>query len=224
MRTLVIEDLRLFRDFLVHSLESQPQLSCILSAKDGREALDIAANFQPQLVFLDILIPKLSGILFAKQLRQIQLSPQFIVVSAEIDPKTLLQIQQINPIGWIDKATTGGDELRAIIQQVLAGKRYISPSIQAELQRIRTDQASFDKLLTRREQEILTLIGAGMSDEEIADNLGMKVSTAQTHRNSIRFKLGCHKSTQLMTKALSLGFWKPCFEAMDLTQSYHDHR
>ncbi|MEX0323152.1 MAG: response regulator [Puniceicoccaceae bacterium] len=206
MKIVVVEDQSLFREFLEALVNEQYEL--VGSAEDGESALELIRRTCPDLVLLDLLIPKLSGIELARELMTWQPAPRILALSAETDAKTLYDVSVLGLPGFIDKKDTTIDVLKKAIQTVGRGQRFISESVRQRLVTLRRDQNAFQKILSNREQEILSLIGGGLLDADISEQLGITVSSAQTHRANILRKLELHSTTELMRYALEKGFWK----------------
>ncbi|MEX0332516.1 MAG: LuxR C-terminal-related transcriptional regulator [Puniceicoccaceae bacterium] len=223
MRVVVVEDQILFQEFLIDQLRDKMGFEIAGIATDGEAALELILREKPDLVILDILIPKLSGIHVARRLLAVMPKLRIIALSAETDPKTVYQVNKQHLPAFIDKKEASVDVLRQAIEGVLARQRYYSPSIQAVLNQLRTDPKAFQKILTKREQEVLTLIGSGLSDREIGEGLGLSESSVQTHRRNLFRKLDVHSTPELIRYANECGFWKPAFPSMGLQDTYHVH-
>jgi DNA-binding NarL/FixJ family response regulator len=223
MRIAVIEDQVLFQDFLVSLLKDKLGHEVVGIAKDGIEGLRMIREVKPDLLILDILIPSLSGIHIARTLQDELPSVKILVLSSETDRKTLHQLHKLHLPGFIDKKEASIKTLEAALAQISAGKRYFSPSMEDTLTDLKKDPMAFQKILTKREQEILTHIGAGLADHEIADLLGLSDSSVQTHRRNLFRKLDLHSTPELIRFAAENGFWKVSFSQMGLSESYHLH-
>ncbi|MEY3001514.1 MAG: hypothetical protein RL648_1728 [Verrucomicrobiota bacterium] len=224
MKTLIVEDQVLFRDFLVAVLQRNDALLPLGTAGDGRVALDLFRAHHPRLVLLDILIPEQSGILVARHILKEAPATRVIALSSERDPKTLYQIHQLGLAGFIDKNETDAPTLTQAISTVLSGGQFFSESYRATVRAIRTDPDAFHKILSPREQEFLTLVGSGLPDEEIGRKLGISLSSVPTYRQNLYKKLGLHSNTELIRYAQEKGFWKQAFKDLGLENSYHWHR
>lgn len=206
MKVVVVEDQVLFREFLEELVSGECELAG--SAGDGDEALDVIRRERPDLVILDLLIPKLSGIEVARELIEWKTAPRILALSAETDAKTLHEVSQLQLPGFIDKKDSTLDVFKEALQAVGSGGRYISSSVRDRLTALRRDRNAFQKILSDREQEILSLIGSGLGDADIAQRLGITQNSSQTHRSNIMRKLNLHSTTELMRYALEKGFWK----------------
>lgn len=221
---MVVEDQTLFRDFLTGLLTDKLGFPVVATAGDGVTALELARQHQPDLILLDILIPQLSGIRVARTILDEFPETRIIALSSESDRKTVHQVHQLFLPGFVDKNEAGTDVLTEAIETVLAGKRFFSPSFRQIVRDLRKDPDSFYKILTRREQEVLTLIGGGFSDADVGLQLGLSPSSAQAHRRNILRKLDLHNTPDLISFARHTGFWKDEFARMGLKDKYHLHQ
>lgn len=224
MKTLVVEDQALFRDFLVAVLQRNDALLPLGTAEDGRTALEQFRTHHPRLVLLDILIPEQSGIIVARTILKEAPLTRIIALSAERDPKTLYQIHQLGLAGFIDKNETTTETLNEAITAVLNGGRFFSESYRNAVRALRTSPDAFHKILSKREQEFLTLIGSGLLDEEISQKLNISLASVPSYRQKLYKKLGVHSNTELIRYAQETGFWKPAFKDLNLEDSYHWHQ
>ena len=224
MRVVVVEDQILFQELLVRLLEENLSHEVVGIAVDGETAIELIRKEQPDLVILDILIPKLSGIHVAKTIIGELPSIRILALSTETDLKTAYQVHQLYIHGFVDKKEASVDVLTEAIGSVIEGRRYRSPSLQAIITDLKRDPNAFQKILTKREQEVLTHIGAGLSDAAIGELLGLSDSSIQSHRRNLFRKLDVHSTPELIRYATETGFWKPAFPRMDLTDdTYHLH-
>ena len=223
MRIVVIEDQALFRELLIDEVQNKLGHEILGIAEDGESAIELVRSTKPDLLILDVLIPKLSGILVAKTIKQFLPQVRILILSNQMDAKTLYQLHKLYLAGFIDK----NEASRKILGEALAAmeqkKRYFSESMQSAVRRLKSDPNAFQKILTPREQEVLTHIGAGLSDTEIGKMLGLNPSSVQSHRSNIMQKLNVHGTPELIKFASEMGFWKPEFKRMDLTDTYHTH-
>lgn len=223
MRAVVVEDQALFREFLVMMLADKMGIDVVGTASDGPTALEVLAATRPDLVILDILIPRLSGIRVARQFLDQRPDTRILALSAEMDPKTVYQVHRLNLLAFVDKNEASTEVLKEALERVCSRRRYYSESVRRVLHELRTDPAAFPKVLTRREQEVLSHIGGGLSDEEIGRILGLSPASVQSHRKNLFNKLSVHSTPELIRYAVDAGFWKPEFERMDLQDGYHLH-
>jgi DNA-binding NarL/FixJ family response regulator len=224
MRVIVVEDQILIREFLVELLGKKLSHEVIGVATDGESALELIRKERPDLVILDILIPKLSGIHVARAIIDELPEVRILALSTETDPKTIHQIHQLHLQGFVDKAEASPEVLAEAIQLISEGKRYFSDSLLKSVSRLKNDPTAFQKILTKREQEILTHIGGGLSDREIGATLGLSQASVQSHRRNLFRKLDVHSTPELIRYANDCGFWKTAFPRMGLSDgTYHLH-
>ncbi|NDV61389.1 response regulator transcription factor [Puniceicoccales bacterium CK1056] len=223
MKVIVVEDQLLFQEFLVNLLKEKLSMEVVGVAGDGESALEMILNSKPDLVILDILIPKLSGILVARAVLDKYPTTRILAISSETDIKTIHQVHQLNLSGFIDKNEASMDVLVEAIRAIQQHKRYFSKSLQLTIRKLKADPLAFQKILSKREQEILTYIGGGLSDLEIGQRLGLSDTSIQSHRRNLFRKLDVHSTPELIRFAQESGFWKASFRKMGLSESYHIH-
>ena len=224
MKVIVVEDQLLFLEFLVEFTGKVPGLEVVGTAADGPSALRVFRETKAKLVILDILIPKLSGIHVAREILAESPQTRILAISSETDIKTLYQVNQLQLAGFIDKNEASVTVLTTALEAVKENRRYFSESFLDGLRRLRADPNAFQKILSRREQEVLTYIGGGLSDEAIGKILGLSETSVQSHRKHLFRKLNVHTTPELIRFAHESGFWKAAFPRMDLTESYHLHQ
>jgi DNA-binding NarL/FixJ family response regulator len=223
MRVVVVEDQILFKEFLVDLLGNKLGHAVVGIAEYGESALQVIRETGPDMVLLDILIPKLSGIHVAQTILTEFPQTRILALSAEMDAKTLHQVNRLRLNGFVDKNEASVEVLSQAIDLVGQNKRYFSESMKTRIRQLQSDPLSFQKILTRREQEVLTHIGAGLSDDEIGNILELSPTSVQSHRSNLMRKLGLHGTPELIRFANDTGFWKPAFERMNLRHTYHTH-
>ena len=183
-------------------------------AADGREAVRLAAELQPDVVILDIGMPLLNGLEAASQITQHHGRVGVIFLSMHADESYLVRALDSGARGYLLKDTADEDIERAI-RAVAAGRPFFSPAIaQAMLEdyirlmRTRGVKDSYE-LLTEREREILHLVAEGKSNKEAAALLGLSPYTVETHRNNLMQKLGVHNTAEIVLYAVRKGLIKP---------------
>ena len=196
-------------------------LDLVGTASDGEEALEIIRRKQPDMVILDILIPKLSGIQVARTILSEFQKIRILALSSEMDATTVHQVHSMNLPGFVDKNEATVSLLVEAIQEVGNSKRYYSESVKLAIRKLQVDPQAFQKILSDREQEVLIYIGGALSDHEIGTTLGLSDSAIQSHRRSLFRKLDVHSTPELIRFAHENGFWKPSFRKMQLEGNYH---
>ena len=210
VRVMIADDHPLVRSGLRALLERDGEFQVIAEAADGYEAIDLAVLHKPDVVLLDVGMPRLSGPDAAQSISQKLPGVRIVMLSMHSDEAYVLRALKAGARGYLLKASPEADVLAAI-RAVAAGNAYFSPSITKLLieeyvveVRRRGVEDSYD-LLSTREKEILQLLASGKSNREIADLLFISVSTVETHRNNVFQKLHLHNLAELILYAVRKG-------------------
>jgi two-component system, NarL family, response regulator NreC len=210
LRLLLADDHAIVRRGLRSLLECEPSLEVVAEAADGMEALRLAAEHKPDLLIVDIGMPRLNGIEVAARAQKLVPPPAVIILTMHTDESYILRALNAGARAYLLKDATDEDLLPAI-RAVSAGKPYFSPSVTAVLvedymrqlqSRGMTD--SFH-LLTDREKEVLQLLAEGRSNKEVAALLELGLSTVETHRGNLMQKLNLHNTAEIVLYAVRKG-------------------
>ncbi len=189
------------------------EMEVVGEAADGREAVRLAAELQPDIVIMDIAMPLLNGLQAAQAIRQ-NAPTGVIFVTMHTDESYVLKALDAGARGYLLKDNADEDIERAV-RAVAAGKPYFSPTISRalleedmRLMRKRGVQDSFD-LLTEREREVLQLLAEGKSNKEAAVVLNLSPYTVETHRTNMMQKLGIHNTAEIVLYAVRKGVITP---------------
>ena len=207
---MIADDHPLVRSGLRVLLERGGEFQVVAEAADGYEAIDLATLHKPDVVLLDVGMPRLSGPDAALSISQKVPSARIVMVSMHSDEAYVLRALKAGAKGYLLKASPEADVLAAV-RAVAAGNAYFSPSITKllveeyvlEIRRRGVDD-SYD-LLSVREKEILHMLASGKSNREIADVLHISISTVETHRNNVFQKLHLHNLAELILYAVRKG-------------------
>jgi DNA-binding NarL/FixJ family response regulator len=209
MRVLLADDHSIVRRGLRGLLEAAGQ-AVVAEASDGLEALTLCEQHQPDLVILDIGMPKLSGIEVAARSQKFRRPPRVIILSVHGDEAYIMRALAAGARAYLLKSATDEDLIPAV-RAVASGKPFFSPGVTAVLvedyvrrlqQRGMTD--SYD-LLTDREKEVLQLLAEGRSNKEVAALLDLGLSTVETHRSNLMQKLSLHNTAEIVLYAVRKG-------------------
>jgi DNA-binding NarL/FixJ family response regulator len=207
---MIADDHPLVRSGLRHLLERESEFDVVAEAADGYEAIDLASLHKPDVILLDVGMPRLSGPDAALSISQKVPNARIVMVSMHSDEGYVLRALKAGAKGYLLKASPEADVLAAV-RAVAAGHAYFSPSITKLLveeyvleARRRGVEDSYD-LLSVREKEILLMLASGKSNREIADQLHISVSTVETHRNNVFQKLHLHNLAELILYAVRKG-------------------
>lgn len=179
----------------------QKDFDLVGTASTGAEAVEMAANFQPDVVLMDISMPGVNGIDAARQLRERVPNAKVVALTMHNSPTYVRESMKAGMAGYVLKQSAA-TELSAAVQTVMRNERYITPALSETNGRSGTDA---DDLLTSRQRQVLALIAEGCIAKEIAARLGISVRTAEFHRVSIMQKLNLHTTAQLTRFALETG-------------------
>ncbi len=208
IRVIIADDHTLFRDGLVALLNSVPEIDVVGSAQDGEQAIQLAADSQPDVVLMDLLMPKVNGIEATKHI--IQTSPHIGVVMLTMfeDDESVFAAMRAGARGYVLKGADQEDVLRAI-HAVARGEALFGPSIATRLMDFFTppvsEPAQAFPELTEREHEILALIAQGSNNSEIAEQLHISLKTVRNHVSNIYNKMQVTDRVQAVLRAREAG-------------------
>jgi DNA-binding NarL/FixJ family response regulator len=206
VKIVIIEDHKLVRDMLAVSCRGILPGAEVEVASDGREGLALCERQKPELVFLDLVLPDADGLELVPKIFSASPQSKVIALSSFADEFTVHRALRANVHGFVDKNEQPLDVLKEAIETVQGGKTYFSSAVQQLKASLRSDPASFDKLLSDHEQRLLSLFGEGLSNEVVAEKVGLSASTVKAHRRNILSKLGIHSTPELIHYALEKGF------------------
>ncbi len=206
VRLVIVEDQPLFRDFIRLLCGPVFGHEVVGTCGDGGEALPLIRATRPEIALIDLNLPGETGFEVAARITAERLETRCLFMSVDCSELTLWRVERARAHGFVDKNACGVTEFQAALDAVATGRKYYSANYLAVQDRRKADRRSFDKLLTAREQEILSLIGLAMSNEEIAHELGIAVATVETHRHNLLVKLGVAGTPKLIRYAIDHGF------------------
>ena len=210
MRVLLADDHGIVRRGLRSLLEVHPDIKVVGEAADGLEALRLCEDQKPDVVVLDIGMPKLNGIEVAARVQKLPSPPHVIILSMHADESYIIRALAAGARAYLLKDATDEDLMPAL-RAAAAGKPFFSPSVTAVLVedyvgqlRSRGLTDSFH-LLTDREREVLQLLAEGRSNKEVATLLDVGLSTVETHRANLMQKLNLHNTAEIVLYAVRKG-------------------
>ena len=204
IRVAIADDHTMLREGLAQALDSLPDIEVILTAADGRELLELLENKTPDVILVDIEMPRLSGI---GALRRLQGAPPAIVVTMHADDEQRRRAATAGAAGFLSKSAPLPD-LAAAIRAVAAGEELLDAETTSDVldqhrQPILDEGAA---ALTARERELLKLLASGVSStEDLADRLFISQKTVKNHLASIYEKLAITDRAQAVVEAIRLG-------------------
>jgi DNA-binding NarL/FixJ family response regulator len=206
MKIVIIEDHKLIRDMLAAACAQIVPKAAIDVAETGKQGVETTGRVRPDLVFLDLGLPDADGLDLLSELLAVAPRAKVIALSSFADEFTVHRALRSQVHGFVDKGEQPLEMLKAAIDAVMSGQKYFSPTVQKLKANLRSDPASFDKLLSDREQHLLGLFGQGLTNDAVATMVGLTPGTVKLHRRNIHRKLGFHSTPELMNYALEKGF------------------
>jgi DNA-binding NarL/FixJ family response regulator len=204
IKILLADDHVLIREGIKKLLEFDGSMEVISEANDGVECLEILKNVKPDILLLDINMPKMNGIDVLEELKAQNIDVRVLVLTVHNEVEYLLKAIDIGSDGYILK-DTGFSELKKAIKTVVDGESYIQPrlipSLNSRLVKHNIDKERIAKL-TKRELEILAQIAGGLFNKEIGNNLNISERTVKNHISSIFKKLEVSDRTQAAVFAI----------------------
>jgi DNA-binding NarL/FixJ family response regulator len=210
LRVLLADDHGIVRRGLRSLLETDPSLTVVAEASDGLEALRLCTEHRPDIVILDIAMPKLNGIDVAARSQKLDHPPRVIILSMHADESYIIRALAAGARAYLLKDATDEDLLPAV-RAVATGRPFFSPAVTAVLieDYMRQLQArgltDSYHLLTDREKEVLQLLAEGRSNKDVATLLDLGLSTVETHRANLMQKLGLHNTAEIVLYAVRKG-------------------
>ena len=210
IKVVIVEDHKLFREGLKSLLADRTELEVVGEAGDGLEAIRTVKKCRPDLMLLDLSMPKMNGISVMKEIKSQFPDTKIMALTIHESDQYVLEAFEAGADGYCLK-DAGRSELMVAVESVLQGKRYISPSISENVlegymtgrKRLKS-KTSWDTI-TQREREVLKLLGEGYQNKEISDMLHISVKTVEKHRANIMNKLDLHNAAALTAFAIDHG-------------------
>lgn len=189
---LIVDDHKIFRDGISSLLADSEQIKIVSVANNADEALPKITEFKPEIVLLDISLPKVNGIEFLSVLKNKFSNIKVIILSMYNNSEYIYKAYKLGAKGYLTKQHTGKDELIEAINLVYRGESYFNKNISETIVEQFVVEKDIEKkfqALGSREKEILKLIIEGYSNKEIADKLFVNIRTVETHKTNMLNKL-----------------------------------
>lgn len=203
IRILLVDDHAVVRQGLQMFLALDAELEVVGEAEDGRQAVSLAHELQPDVILMDLLMPRMNGIEAITAIRRELPDIEIIALTSVLEDSSVVGAVRAGAIGYLLKDTQAEDLIRAI-KAAAAGQVQLSPQAAARLMReIRAPESP--ETLTDRETEVLRLLAQGKSNKEIAYELSIGEKTVKTHVSNILSKLNVSSRTQAAMYAARIG-------------------
>lgn len=213
IRILLAEDHAVVREGTRSLLEQEEDLQVVAEAGDGEEAVRLAQELQPNVVLMDVAMPRLSGVEATRRIKEICPSASVLVLSAYDDDQYVFALLEAGAAGYLLKNVRGRELIEAV-RATYSGESVLSPSVARKVlnrfaaagRRLPKDGEQEEQPLTSREMAVLGLAAQGLSNKEIARELAVSVRTVQAHLGNIFSKLQVGSRTEAVVLALRRGW------------------
>jgi NarL family two-component system response regulator LiaR len=210
-RILIADDHAMLREGMRELLEQEKDFELVGEAADGEEAVKQAGETKPDIVIMDIVMPKLNGVEATKQIKQVSPATAILILTAYSDIRYIIGLLEVGACGYLLKNSPGKDVVKAV-REIRAGESVLDPEVTRKLvQRLSSlsktqDEREASGQLTTREMEILKWASQGLSNKEMSEKLFISLRTVKAHMTNIFNKLGCSSRTDAIIKGLKQGY------------------
>ena len=217
IRVLIADDQRVVREGLAMVLGLLDGVEVVGAASDGNEAVALAGNLRPDVVLMDLRMPRCDGIEATRLLRERQPGTKVVVLTTYADDQSVIEAFRAGARGYLTK-DAGGEEIRQALLRVLDDHAVIDPAVQhhlvdaiaiaapaSESEQSRSSASRLPDGITPREAEVLSLIATGLSNAEIAAHLVVSEGTVKSHINHLFAKIDARDRAQAVTYAYQHG-------------------
>jgi DNA-binding NarL/FixJ family response regulator len=208
---LVVDDQALVREGLMTLLEAAPGITPVAAAADGEEAVALASRHRPDVVLMDLRMPRLDGVEATRRIREAQPDTEIVVLTTHADEDSILDALHAGARGYLTK-DAGIAEISRAVQAAAAHQTLLDPVVHSRLieaagaaRRPAPPPVALPDDLTPREAEVLSLIAGGLSNAEIAASLVVSEATVKTHINHLFAKIGARDRAQAVHYAYTHG-------------------
>ena len=213
VRVLVVDDQALVREGLMTLLDAVPDIAPVAAAADGEEAVALASRHRPDVVLMDLRMPRLDGVEATRRIREAQPDTEIVVLTTHADDDSILDALRAGARGYLTK-DAGIVEISRAVHAAADHQALLDPVVQSRLiaaagagatRRPAPPPASLPDELTPREAEVLSLVARGLSNGEITEVLVVSEATVKTHINHVFAKIGARDRAQAVHYAYTHG-------------------
>ncbi|MDP0501884.1 MAG: response regulator transcription factor [Verrucomicrobiota bacterium JB022] len=206
LKIVYAEDHQLVQQGITHLLQKNSEYEIVAAAHDGAQALRLCDQFQPDILLLDLILPKLNGLEVIRQVKARSPKIAIVVLTMQTNISYVLEALKSGAKGYILK-DSAWEELLDGLRTVAKGQRFLckalsQKAIEALVEHPPKEEGNVMDTLTMRERMVLDMAANGASAGEIAQHLGISPRTAETHRGNLMKKLGLHSQTDLVRFAI----------------------
>lgn len=203
IRIIIADDHEISRIGIRRLVSNSPDIEVVAEAVNGAQTIDLARSLKPDVILMDVLMPNVNGIEAAQRIKSDMQSVSIIMLSSAEDPSSIERAMYAGADGYLSKEV-GAQELVQAIKHVQIGERVFSKTVlnMLEGKAVEARESEPPIALTKREEEIVTLVAKGLTSQEIGRRLFISPRTVETHRARIMDKLGVNNAAGLVRFAL----------------------
>lgn len=213
VKVLIADDQTLFREGIKDVLTSEKWIEVVGEAADGEEAVSLAKKLKPEVILMDIKLPKMDGIAATKEIKKTLPQINILMLSSYEDEAHVMEAIQAGANGYLSKMLPAAELVNSIKTFTTEGLMIPQQLMGKLLQGLRKmgdgSNPASQNVLTKTEIKVLDLLGRGMSNKELAIELGCQVKTIKNHLNNAFHKLDVSSRTEAVVKAIKLGIISP---------------
>jgi NarL family two-component system response regulator LiaR len=209
-RILLADDHPLLREALSQVFSSEKDMEIVGEANNGEEAVNMTSQLKPDILVMDIMMPKFDGLEASRQIKKVAPNTAILILTAYDDDNYVLGLLEAGAAGYLMKSARGQDLVEAV-RAIRAGESVLHPMIiekllkQAMIKPAGPVDRKIKELLSDREMEMLKLLATGMSNKEIADKLYLSLRTVKAHMSNIFTKMSVASRSEALVEALRKG-------------------
>lgn len=213
IRVLIAEDHKVVREGLKLIIETEADMQVIGEADNGHKAIRLAQELKPDVLLMDISMPRLNGLVATTKLKKTDPDVKILTLTRHTDKAYLQELLQAGVSGYVLKQSDSIEMLRAI-RAVANGENYLDPAVTFDVLSIVSEKQSKPRgevrgdPLSERESEVLRLVARGFSNKEIAGQLDISVKTVETFRANALLKLGISGRNEIVNYAILQGWFE----------------
>jgi DNA-binding NarL/FixJ family response regulator len=206
IRVLVVDDHAVLRTGITALLERESDIAVVGQAANADQAVIRARALQPDVILLDVVMPRKSGFEVLPELRDVAPDARVIMLSMQTSPSAIRKALNAGASGFVGKHASDLD-LMAAIRRVADGSRYVDPELAGDL--VVPDTAACTEALSERERDVMFMLALGYTNQEVAEQLYISIRTVDTHRAHLMRKLNLRTRAELVLYALAHGLIGP---------------
>jgi DNA-binding NarL/FixJ family response regulator len=206
IRVLVADDHAVLRTGIKAILDREDDITAVGDAANADQAVSRARALQPDVILLDLVMPRRGGFEVLPELQRVAPEARVIMLSMQTQPSAIRKALNAGAAGYVAKHASDADLIDAI-RRVARGSRYVDPELGGDL--VVSDSAALTEELSERERDVLFLLALGYTNQEVASELSISVRTVDTHRAHIMQKLQLQTRAELVLYALANGLIGP---------------